>query len=113
MAPSSTMNTSEATAALRTGDPLAVPRNTTATRPSAATPASALVIRCPNSMIVLSVGAVGMTSPLHSGQWSPQPAPEPDARTNAPQSTTKTVYPRTPQATRETVREEGVSTGLG
>jgi hypothetical protein len=25
-----------------------------------------------------------ITSPLHSGQWLPQPSPDPDARTKAP-----------------------------
>ena len=85
------MNTSAATAALRTGLPRLVPRHATTTSATAASPASALVTRCPNSIMVFSAGAVGIASPLHSGQWSPHPAPAPDARTNAPQSTTSTV----------------------
>ena len=36
----------------------------------------------------LVVGASGTTTPLQSGQWLPQPAPEPVARTTAPQRMT-------------------------
>ena len=41
-------------------------------------------MRWENSISVSVVGVRGMTSPLQSGQWLPQPAPEPVARTNAP-----------------------------
>ena len=46
------------------------------------------VMRCANSMMVSNWGASGTGTPLHSGQWLPQPAPEPLARTNAPQRMT-------------------------
>ena len=49
---------------------------------------SPLVRRCVNSMIVEALGECCVTVPLHSGQWFPQPAPEPVARTNAPHNTT-------------------------
>ena len=39
-------------------------------------------------MIVASAGSRGTTSPLQRGQWLPQPAPEPVARTYAPQRIT-------------------------
>src|SRR5260370_41238712 len=41
-------------------------------------------------MMVASRGARGRTSPLHNGQCSPQPAPDPVALTKAPHSTTAT-----------------------
>jgi len=45
------------------------------------------VTRWVNSMSVFDVGERWITTPLHSGQWLPQPAPEPVARTNvAPQN---------------------------
>lgn len=37
---------------------------------------------------------------LHRGQWAPQPSPEPEARTNAPYMTTRTMYPTVPQTHR-------------
>ena len=48
-----------------------------------------LVARWVNSMMVSMRGARGSITPLHSGQRSPQPAPEPVARTNAPHKTTR------------------------
>ncbi len=46
----------------------------------------------------------GTTTPLQSGQWLPHPAPEPVARTNAPQRMTRTLYPNTPQANAANLR---------
>jgi len=43
-----------------------------------------LVTRCVSSITVSMRGSRGRTSPLHSGQWLPHPAPDPLARTNAP-----------------------------
>src|SRR5260370_31611472 len=62
--------------------------------------ATPLVIRCVNSMIVSIRGTSGTTSPLHSGQWLPQPAPEPLARTYAPQRITNRFQASTPQPNR-------------
>lgn len=45
-------------------------------------------------------GAIGITCPLHNGQWLPHPAPDPVARTIAPQTITSTLYPTTPHANR-------------
>ena len=59
-----------------------------------------LVTRCVSSTSVASSGARGSTSPLQSGQWAPQPAPEPVARTNAPHRITSTFQPSTSQASR-------------
>ncbi len=52
--------------------------------------------RCVNSMTVASAGPRGIATPLQSGQWSPQPAPEPEARTKAPQRMTSRVKTSTP-----------------
>jgi hypothetical protein len=41
-----------------------------------------------DELTVSTLFARGTISPLHSGQWLPQPAPEPVARTNAPQTMT-------------------------
>jgi len=54
-------------------------------------PSRAEVTRWVNSMIVSIRSARGIHSPLHRGQWSAQPAPEPVTRTNAPQRITRTV----------------------
>src|SRR6185295_13050711 len=53
-----------------------------------------------NSMMVAMVGDTGVTWPLHSGQWLPQPAPEPVARTKAPHNTTGMLKASTAQAYR-------------
>src|SRR6187549_3290782 len=53
-----------------------------------------------------------MTSPLHVGQWSPQPAPEPVIRTHAPYMMTSSVYPRTAHAKVEK-RVEGADPAAG
>ncbi len=50
-----------------------------------------LVLRWVNSMRVFRVGPAGVMTPLQRGQWLPHPAPEPEARTNAPQITTATL----------------------
>lgn len=50
--------------------------------------------------MVWMAGAAGTTSPLHSGQWLPHPAPDPLARTYAPHSTTSTFQPSVAQAKR-------------
>ena len=50
-----------------------------------------ILIALPWTIVLLTVAtllACGTTSPLHSGQWRPQPAPDPLARTNAPQAMT-------------------------
>ena len=47
-------------------------------------PSKAEIRRCVISIMVLMVGARGTTSPLQSGQWLPQPSPEPVARTTVP-----------------------------
>ena len=62
------------------------------------TPDKALVSRWVNSIRVSMRGARGTTTPLHSGQWLPHPAPEPVARTNAPHRTTRIRKARTNQA---------------
>jgi hypothetical protein len=49
-------------------------------------------------MIVWTVGDCGITCPLQRGQWLPHPAPEPEARTKAPHSTTATFHASTPHA---------------
>ena len=57
---------------------------------SAITPSSArpLVRRWEYSISVATLGARGTISPLQSGQCAPHPAPDPDARTYAPQRMT-------------------------
>ena len=62
--------------------------------------AAPLVTRWMYSMIVAVRGAIGTTSPLQSGQWLPQPAPEPVARTTAPHTITATVTDSVIQANR-------------
>ena len=91
MAASSSMNATLATAAFRAKAPRGHARHTSTSTTSTSGSAIPLVTRCPNSIIVFSDGSRGMSSPLQSGQWSPQPAPAPDARTNPPQRMTRTV----------------------
>ena len=62
--------------------------------------AAPLVARWVNSTTVSREGDLGTTSPLHSGQCAPQPAPEPVARTKAPQRITITFQKRVIQAKR-------------
>ncbi len=89
------MKKTDAPAARRAGWPFGWSRKTH--RPSAKTSSSAmpLVARWVNSIIVSRAGARGTTSPLQRGQWAPQPAPEPVARTKAPHRMTATFQPRT------------------
>ena len=49
-------------------------------------------------MSVAADGSRGKTTPLQSGQCSPQPAPDPVARTYAPQRITPMLYASTAQA---------------
>ena len=56
------------------------------------------MMRWENSTRVATCSAWGTTWPLHSGQWLPQPAPEPVARTNAPHSAVITFQINTNQA---------------
>jgi hypothetical protein len=49
-------------------------------------------------MSVARWGERGTTTPLHSGQWRPHPAPDPVARTYAPHTTTPTSYTSNDQA---------------
>ena len=58
-----------------------VPRSVQTSNATTKSSASPLVARCENSMIVATPGSRGSTSPLQNGQWLPQPAPEPLART--------------------------------
>jgi hypothetical protein len=67
-------------------------------RANTRTKASPLPRRWTNSMTVAWAGSSGRTTPLHSGQWLPQPAPEPVARTNAPHRMTPRLTARTTQA---------------
>ena len=94
MSASSTMNTPAATALRRTSRPGGKTRQAPMTRPATSSRASPLVTRCPSSISVAVLGARGTTSPLQSGQWLPQPAPEPDARTKAPHRITARFAPR-------------------
>jgi hypothetical protein len=66
---------------------------------SSATP---LVIRCVNSIIVCVWALVFRRMPLQTGHLLPQPAPDPVARTKAPQSTTATLKHSVAQAKRAT-----------
>ena len=78
---STTMKTSEAIPARRAGWPAATVRQIQTASTKTATSARPLESRCENSIIIAVSGARGTTSPLQSGQWAPQPAPEPVART--------------------------------
>ena len=66
---------------------------------------SPLVMRCVSSIIVSTRAECCITVPLHSGQWSPQPAPEPVARTSPPHKMTAMKYASTPQAKRRSAGE--------
>src|SRR5215475_12234358 len=64
-----------------------------------------LVIRCVNSIIVCALALVPRTLPPQPGHLLPQPAPDPVARTKAPQS--KTSHTRHPSS-----REPHGDTGI-
>jgi hypothetical protein len=83
-----TMRSPEKTAPRRTGWPGEVQRKAISRSASTATSESPEVTRCVNSMSISSERGRGSTSPLHMGQWSPHPAPEPVALTKAPQTIT-------------------------
>ncbi len=78
----------EATAAARARWLRTVPAKVHAARPTTAMKERPLVIRWVNSISVLTLAERWITVPLHSGQWLPQPAPEPVARTNVPHKMT-------------------------
>ncbi len=75
----------------RAGWPGRQARQTQASRTTTPTSASPLVIRWENSISVATPGSRGIITPLQSGQCSPQPAPDPLARTYAPQRITATL----------------------
>lgn len=79
-------------------------------RTAVAMSATPLESRCENSIRVVMLGSGGKTSPLQSGQWLPQPAPDPVARTTAPQRMTATLMARAAHARDRTRRRSGVST---
>ena len=85
------MKTTPSIAARRTWLPREVSRQAQTPCTNTTNVASSALPRCDHSMIVLVVGSVGMISPLHIGQWLPQPAPEPVARTSAPHKITPTT----------------------
>ncbi len=85
------IRTIESTAPVRTGWPGPKRRNASTSMATTARSATPLVARWVNSMRVSAVGERGIATPLQRGQCAPQPAPDPVARTKAPQSTTSTV----------------------
>ncbi len=94
------MKKTDAAAARRAGWPFGRSRKTHSASAKTSRSAMPLVARWVNSTIVSRAGARGTTSPLQRGQWAPQPAPEPVARTKAPHRMTATFQPRTSQANR-------------
>jgi hypothetical protein len=89
-----------ATAARRTGCRRANDRNAQTSWTATSRKATPEVSRWVNSTTVLPVGLRGMISPLQVGQWLPQPAPEPEARTYAPHRITPKVATRTSRENR-------------
>src|SRR5690606_10757570 len=65
-----------------------------------------------NSIAVSMLGARGTTVPLHMGQWLPQPAPEPEMRTNAPCRITTTLSASVTHARRHDASEKFVVPSL-
>ncbi len=61
-----------------------MPANVHHSRPTTEKNERPLVRRWVNSIIVFTLAECCITVPLHSGQWLPQPAPEPVARTSVP-----------------------------
>ena len=62
-------------------------------------------MRWVNSMRVFTLAECCKTVPLHSGQWFPQPAPAPVARTSVPHRITAIKYAKTAQAKRRKAAE--------
>src|SRR5690606_21079258 len=58
-----------------------------------------------NSIVVSRLGFSGTTVPLQVGQWLPQPAPEPEIRTNAPCRITTTLRDSVTHAKRQEATE--------
>src|SRR5512144_1276159 len=106
------MKKTEPAAARRAGCPFGRSRKTQSASSSTRRRAIPLVARWANSITISTPGARGTTSPLHSGQWAPQPAPEPEARTNAPHRITTRFHPRTSR-TNATSRIIGLLLGGG
>jgi hypothetical protein len=79
-----TVNTTEAQAAARARWPRTVPLTTQISKHTTTRPEMPVVRRWVNSMMVLTLGETCMTVSLQSGQWLPQPSPEPVARTSVP-----------------------------
>ena len=98
MSASATRKTAEAIAARRTRWPRPNVRNAQTSWTATSTIITPDVARWPNSTRVAMLGERGITSPLQVGQWLPHPAPEPLARTYAPQRMTPRVDARTHQA---------------
>jgi len=71
--------------------PFGSTRNAKMLKATTRIPSRPLESRWPSSIRVSSFGSLGMTTPLQRGQWLPQPAPAPVARTKAPQRMTRTV----------------------
>ncbi len=80
-AASDRVKTRDRTAPRRSGCPFGAARNAQAARTATSTSTRPLLTRCEYSTSVAVDGRSGTTSPLHDGQWLPQPAPEPLART--------------------------------
>ena len=90
--------TPAATDDLRTGCPDGKMRQPHTIRTITKIIASPLLRRCTNSIVVAGLSVAGMTTPLHKGQWLPQPAPEPVALTTAPQRITPMLSARVTHA---------------
>ena len=85
------MNTSAHAAPPRAACPRGAARRVHQKSVTTATNARPLVNRWENSTSVSTEGDRGSTTPLQSGQWPPHPAPDPVARTYAPQRMTTMV----------------------
>jgi len=84
--------------AMRAKCPRSVAAQLQSSNATTASSESPLVSRCVNSIRVLTLAACCITVPLQSGQWLPQPAPAPVARTKVPHRITATKYAKTAQA---------------
>ncbi len=109
MATSTSMKAPPASAAPRTRWPRGKARHAHTTCTSTASADRPEVTRWNSSMAVLWPIACGTISPLQVGQWLPQPAPEPVARTSAPHRMTATTNASVPQQKR---RNAGGATRL-